>query len=620
MRKRRDEDDYTLDDDYDGRPGGRGMSPEYIRKYDPDLHLEQTNRLEQANEMELLAAEQEMAEAARRMEELREEASGRVQFWPQVGKFVIPTENTFAAHLQLVESERGVEFNPAKHLFDRILVASANRPDLFDPSHPQFLRYAALRKNLAVLRNDIEGIYMDDGDFGPGDEKYLPLLAGVAQETGEAIGNEGRLLPRLFGPHLNVDLLNMEGDGAAYAYRFLMKRQRTPGTTLGSIVSDVLRMSGMRDREWGLPDIRETPFSEEGLGALPPPDVLCMTHGQMLQYCRNQHEPVAVAPAGDAREQAAEAVEAMGDATRTESIRHGIIILRWLKDLKFNDKSIKEVLEAGEPQDREELRGIVAHVVQLYEGLMSAMIARNPALAQSEKVQSAGHASKTLQHSISLLAALEKPVSLAQTQQISTDVTQQPDRWNELKDQTVDRLMQTLKGGLEDAFGALEQQQQDQERQNEEAVEQAAESLIASDLLRRKRKKVQKKKKSAQVNAFNQRRSARDLNGDGVADRFQGINIDHPINVPVTADGKFRDLKLQDQEALLAIGKALAKTGEAVRAPVTDGKDVKSGGGPLGISVADVGANDPIAPDSQDVATRIIQQRERELSSGKKLI
>lgn len=274
-----------LEDDNDEVPGSHRESDSYakiyrVRESDGTRPREFANELEQDRDNERQSALQ------REVNELREAASSREHYWPNVGRFTIPRENTVAAHLQLVNNPKlKLEFEASAYpYFDQVIVQQAHRPDIFDPAHPDYPKYKALRTNLAVLRNDIMGMYMDDGSFDPGDEVFVPLLRGTAREIGDALANDNSWFGSLFGPTLNMRLLNVEGAGAAYLYRFLEERQRGEGL-FSDVMDDVRRMTGLPVRKWDLPPLQFTAFSDYGMIAPPPLDVLCMSDEDVRGYC-----------------------------------------------------------------------------------------------------------------------------------------------------------------------------------------------------------------------------------------------------------------------------------------------------------------------------------------------
>jgi hypothetical protein len=328
------------------------------------------------------------------------------------------------------------------------------------------------------------------------------------------------------------------------------------------------------------------------------------------QYYWEEEEPEEKSQERPAKK--TRAAEEVVDDVKRESTRLGIIILRWLKQVKFNDKSLKEVLEAGTAEDKEELRGIVGYVIQLYEGLAAHMISRHPALANGQKMEEGFAVAKVFKHAINILVALEAPSHMAAaSKNIGAGITSQPERWNELQGESVDRLMQTIKNSLEDAFGALELRIDSHERAQAEATEQVQDAMEA-EAQKRKRRRKKQSKGAAQQNAFNQRRNSSDLNGDGIADRHQGLEIRNPTITaaqPAKLDQVMKGIGAPDADAL----KAFAAGNSAQAKQVIKMFD---------LPIADVSHNDKLSADieERDAATRIIElrKRERTLKDGSK--
>jgi hypothetical protein len=381
-------------------------------------------------------------------------------------------------------------------------------------------------------------------------------------------------------------------------------------------------------RDWDLPPVEYTAFSEDGLNALPAVDALALSDSQLESYLKSMQKPIELDVAREEQARQEESVEdKLDNAQKRVATEEGITILRWFKNIKFSDKSVMELMDTGSPAEKAEMVGVVAKFVQYYQQVQTRALKRNPNLAENEDIKAANDAAKVLEHSIELLAKLEKPISMSQTMQISTDVTQQPEKWGELAGKTVDRLMQTLKGGLEAAVSALDQQQQDVESRQAESTEQVVDTLIEADLMRRKRRRQKKQAATAQVNAFNKRRNAGDLNGDGIADSMQGLSrTREPINLQDTAvRNQIENLNLQDMNVVRSLGKALAgRTPTGVPADGSaPGRDAANGQAPLReegktnmFGVADVSLNDKLKPDDQDIAKTIIDQRRREQNNA----
>ncbi|MDE3015484.1 MAG: hypothetical protein KGI29_00970 [Pseudomonadota bacterium] len=233
-------------------------SSAYERKYDAsDTEVNSSSFLEQPDFQREALLRQQLAQQGGAAP-----APRVVSFWPDVGPFAIPAENTWAAHVALISDDRkGLQFNPAKHpYFDNII--AARFPAALLPEN------AGLRANLEVLRNDIMGIYLNDGSFDPGDEAYIPLIATIADSLGNALAGD-TWWKRPFMPSISVGVANAPGVGAAEMYTYLLEIQDKPGA-LASIGEFFRSKLSMPTRAFGLPPLAQTPFSPPGLAAPPP--------------------------------------------------------------------------------------------------------------------------------------------------------------------------------------------------------------------------------------------------------------------------------------------------------------------------------------------------------------
>ncbi len=616
------------DNDYDLRPGNSSSSGAYQRRYNFQREDEYSNLPDDDDQLRgtttRMAEDNALAEA-----QMLAQLSERIKFKANAGRFVAPKkgEDTYAAHLQLVRQGDKVDihFDPSVYqFFDAIIAANADRPELFDPNHADYEKHAMLRDNLAVLRNVLMNQYYlgDDGKYTEEDERFLPNLAEIAADVGNALHNE-KGARRIIAHSLNADLLNIEGEGAARAYEFL--RERQSGNDILSKLGVVLRhLFNQPWRNWDLPPREETALSKAGLTAPAPVDELCHCTPQQLSACRmhamasqaKQPHPVAAVDNAIKREQ------------KREVVYHGHIILDWLRNLKFTDKPMEELIDSGTPAEREETQSNIRKVLDYYKNYLKTALEDKPELANDAKIQAANEVAEALEHSLELLAKLEKPHSLAATMQISSDVTQQPERWNELKGHTVDRLMETLKGGLEQAVSAMEQQQEDIERQSEEAAEQATLDSMMHNNKRRK------KKKRSSTTAAKQRRQNLDLIAD---DRAAGQGIYAPrgedrIILRERREGIMNGIPPETQpltrkekteaawKGLPPEAEALTKAvGQTLKGMQQKGSAMLTANNTLAQTAITVSAGDAVSPDDQPLAVRHAQQREREQQNGKQI-
>ncbi|MGE0755055.1 MAG: hypothetical protein AB7L92_07855, partial [Alphaproteobacteria bacterium] len=252
-----------ISDDFDGVPGNSSDSKSYARIYDPLGQQEVSNLPEPANYREAQRIITAAARFNKDMElgddEILGDAQSRVHLFPSVGKFIVPLENTWSSHAHMVKDpDYALEFNPNRFVyFDKIIAEKLNIPALTDPTHRDYAKYEGLRTNLAVMRNDIIGMYLDDGSFDPGDEKFIPVFVSIAEALGESLANDKWAL-RPFTQHMSMDVANVEGVGAREMYKHLLEMQ-SPASSLRNLLSQVPLLE-VTNRNWGLKPLEETPY------------------------------------------------------------------------------------------------------------------------------------------------------------------------------------------------------------------------------------------------------------------------------------------------------------------------------------------------------------------------
>ena len=261
------------DSDVDGQLGNSFQSPSYARHYDPTGEIfanrsELPTHIRELNEAQRI---QQNREIAARRDAIARKAQSAVHFKYDFGKFIIPAENTWAAHSKIVRDDQTqLGFNPSRYpIFDKIIAQRSGLKPLYDPSHRDYAKYEGLRTNLEVLRNDIIGFYMHDGSFDPGDEQYIPHITAIATAIGDGLRND-TLIGRVLSPSIRVDVANVEAVGAAEIYTFLLGQQSKSRWIFDTVIASLRSLLHMPDRSWHLPPIENTPFSPKGLSAPPP--------------------------------------------------------------------------------------------------------------------------------------------------------------------------------------------------------------------------------------------------------------------------------------------------------------------------------------------------------------
>jgi len=561
--KKLNQGDY--DRDHDERPGSYENTKSYDLRYNPTNENEWTNLLEKANQIELAHIRQEAEDAQDRRLEAALAAQSQVQFLHGVGKFIIPTENTWAAHFNLVgHDDTALQFSPQNYpLFDGIIAKHAGINALVDPTNPDYASYEGMRDNIAVLRNYLLTDTFQDGSFDPGDERLVPRITSIAEEIGRGL-NQDKWLTRIFMPSINSHVAKVEGEGAAEMYEYLLSRQ-SKHSLLGDFVANLMTLTGANPHYWDLPEVQNTPFSQDNLDA-PPPGFHQTRAAAITQQHAQQNEPTktqgASSPAAENAKALAGAlqdlanqlergkhrasVDSMSGQARDESVALGHEILDRLRNMQFDDRSTEALLDQAAPKSEQTTESAssafyarsqidrsqkiqdvrtqktvrhaqkTAQIIEIYEKYLDMALQFNPNLLHSERVQQANEAVKEYVHSIKLMASMEIPNSIAAAQQIGAEATQDPNHWDKLHQHAADRLMTSIEGGIEDALDSLEQQEMDRDRDNDELAESSIEAaLLHSDQARRKRRR--KRKQVSGYGAKSQLRKHLDLTADDYA-------------------------------------------------------------------------------------------------------
>ncbi len=284
-------------------------------------------------------------------------------------------------------------------------------------------------------------------------------------------------------------------------------------------------------------------------------------------------------------------VDTMGTPAREESVELAREILDKLRNASFNKKSPKEMIEA-KPEEKLAMVEKLDEGVEAYANLVNEAARANPQAPRDKRITDATDAAACFSHAVALMAAKEMPGSVAAAQQISAEAARDPEEWKNLKDHTVERLTQSMEGGVEKAASdvAAEQEQQQQEEQGQEAAQQAQE---ASDNTRRKRRK---------------RRAA--TKGTGKARKQQ---VDLTADDFVLKQGRFREdapsvgsapqptiaLKQADMAAIKEVAGSLRTVSE----------DAKPN-----MAMTSVAPDEKIAPDDKSQATRFSEREQQSAS------
>lgn len=232
------------------------------------------DREEAANEA-MYAAQSEAAQQAEAEEFARKLT---------IGSVVKPQNNTLGAYKAMLyrssmaarqkgDAQWDVHFSTEKYgAFDAIIAKKAGVDSAaFDPENPHYREFAALRRNIALVRNYLMSELFPDGEFIPDvhspdgreDKSRYAMLNQMAEKLGEALKSDKpsawkNLLKGkpLTSPDANdfMQAANIPDKGALVLYNYLEGLHETP--TFKDFYSKDTALN------WTLPPREETPFSD----------------------------------------------------------------------------------------------------------------------------------------------------------------------------------------------------------------------------------------------------------------------------------------------------------------------------------------------------------------------
>lgn len=277
--------------------------------------------------------------------------------------------------------------------------------------------------------------------------------------------------------------------------------------------------------------------------------------------------------------------------THEESLDMARDILLKMQNMSFANQTVGDMIAKAKPEDKAAFAQQVSEMVEVYRNLIAELSITNPDIMQDKDIQQTNDAISQFAHAVNLMAAKEIPSSIATAQHIAADVTRTPEKWGDLHDRTVDRIVKSAEGGLEKAIDQAEAQQDQQEE--DVAQDMIETSLLNADHSKRKKKRRGDSKSRSGKLGKKQRKMDMDIKADDYALKEGRFAIDSETSragsdVPVAA------LKPQDMEAVRRLGGSLREIGNQLRE--------------LNASVSAVSTNDKIvpSPNEQSVAQRIL--------------
>jgi hypothetical protein len=444
------------DRDTDARPGSSSSSRSYDKIFDVRGESELSNRPETSIQILRTVREQEAAVAAANS---RLSAQSRVHMFQGVGKFVIPPEqykDTWSAHAELIKDHnQNLYFNPEKFpYFDAIIAEKLNLPALTDPKHRDYAKYEGLRTNLAVLRNDIIGIYVDDGSFDPSDVVHIPKIAAIAEAIGTGLKND-TWFRRPFVPSISMDVANVEAIGAREIYKQLIEQQTKSAGPLEGLRSRFKHLLGMPELTWNLPPIENTPFSDQGLSAPPPPQRISYTAEELAAACAKDNNRLVELSEDTARialdVSSLETLKAPKRDTSTEEARR---LFRFLRNLQQGDENVETWMGSGTPTEQVAKAQALHRLIEIYSGELHKATRARPEAFYNVIVDEASETAGGFAFGLAVHTANSLPPLSPEVVRLDTMIDAMPEVWDQRSQQSVKRLLDTLEAGLRHTMGA----------------------------------------------------------------------------------------------------------------------------------------------------------------------
>ncbi|MCI5049438.1 MAG: hypothetical protein MRY32_03820 [Rickettsiales bacterium] len=391
------------------------------------------------------------------------EAARSVRHVSGVGKFIIPKENTWAAHRMLVlDPKLKLGYSANNHpYFDHIVSEKAKYKPLTNQGDARYPAYDSMRENLAIVRNFIMSDYFPDGSVDANDEAKLRHMAQIAHFVGDAIANDG-MFPNPFKPRISKRKANMPGTGAQYIYKQLLKRQNY-NSWLSPITFPLAILTGRTHNIWDLPPLDESPFSDYALQQPPPKMQRTYNEDEIPEVCdtmaKNDRMPQ------DMSAQYAEGinhlsedlthaghmhgnVDHLQEPTKRESVEIAKEILRKLK-VKLGNALIANGLTPF-PADNMSILDAVKGVVQVYEYHLHKLTAFDPNIMENPAIIQTNNAIGKLGYigKVEALRMAQRGKDPQAAQAIHDQLMQMPDEWHNPKEERIGELLEQLENGL----------------------------------------------------------------------------------------------------------------------------------------------------------------------------
>ncbi len=391
------------------------------------------------------------------------QAERAVNYIQGAGKFIIPRHNTWAAHHMLVTDPiYNLDYSPSSYpFFDQRIHERVDYAPFYDAADRKYAAYDVLRENVAIMRNYVMSEFFPDGSVDKEDQRKVRQMAQIADFIGNGLNND-RLLRNPFKPRISMERANMPGTGAQYLYEQI-KKQETYYNWMMPILLPIYFVTGRTYKNWGLPSLEDSPFSDHALRQPPPTSVQQLSDEELLDLCSRVdkgHAPHSVSHAyaeglnqiGDGFAHAShmqQGVDSLQEPTKRESVELAKEILRKLK-VKIGEALINNGLTPVAVNNftiLESLKG----VVQVYEyhlqklALQDNHILENPAIRQAaDAIGKFGFVAK-----MEALRIAESSQDTSLVRALREELLRLPAHWQHPKELKFKELLGQIESGMD---------------------------------------------------------------------------------------------------------------------------------------------------------------------------
>ena len=384
--------------------------------------------------------------------------SSQMQSSPGVGKFYVPTQNSFAAHRQIVCSEKyNLGFSPKKYpQFDGVIEMTFNNLAVTNENHRDHAKYEGVRDNIAVLRNYILTQMFPEGSAENPTKEQLQLLTTMANEVGNALQADRQWIHTPWRYVVKLDKANEPGTGAAYMYETLLQIQKRSLTTgpLDALAVVINLVRRRPTRKFGLPELQDSPFSDGGLSAPPP---IFTGNGP------DSPSPASVVPEQDspgillaeiaaeigARAQRFEDVESLDEPIRREAIEQARNILENFR-IAGEKSGVAEMMLQSTESKITQADSISVLTSAFEQAVRKAAINDHTFMKRPEIIEARdamGHLAWFM--NVQALDALKQEEHFGAAKIVAQQIKAFPDEWRQHPEITLQEILAKIEAGLD---------------------------------------------------------------------------------------------------------------------------------------------------------------------------